>query len=140
MMMKPSERYRSVIEPAYNDYVKEPLSERLANSLAAAIDHQIDWAFAYYEAVDRSRLDGATNVKSFRRKLVAQCTPLQVMNDLSDAAHHRFLTRKNDPARAVVASTAAYSMQSGALQIPAYNVPFLPTANGALDFWRKWQD
>ena len=70
-LMKPSERFRREIESAYDDYVKDPLSERLANNLARAIDHQTDWTFDYYEA-DPSRLDGATDIKSFRRKLLPQ--------------------------------------------------------------------
>ena len=138
-LMKPSERFRREIESAYDDYVKDPLSERLANNLARAIDHQTNWTFDYYEA-DPSRLDGATDIKSFRRKLLPQCRQLQCMNDLSDAAHHRFLTRKNDPPRVVAVSTSAYLQQSGALHVPAYETPFLPAANEAVEFWRNWQD
>ena len=85
-MRKPSETFRQFIEPAYDDYLKDPLSERLANNLAAALNHQVDWTFIYYKAVDPSRLDGAPEVKSFRRKLSVQCQPLQIMNDLADAA------------------------------------------------------
>jgi hypothetical protein len=91
------------------------LSERLANNLARAIDYQTDWTFDYYKATDPSRLVGATDVKSFRRKLLPQCEPLQMMNDLSDVAHHRFLNRPSDPPRVVEASTAAYSVKAGAL-------------------------
>ena len=55
-----------------------------------------------------------TNPKSFRRQLLGQCPGLAMMNDLSDAAHHRFLDRPNDPARITVTSTAAYSQVNSA--------------------------
>jgi hypothetical protein len=48
-MRKPSETFRLFIEPAYDEYIRNPLSERLANVLAAALDHQVDWTFNYYE-------------------------------------------------------------------------------------------
>jgi hypothetical protein len=92
-MRKPSETFRQFIEPAYDDYLKDPLSERLANNLAAALDHQVDWTFSYYKAVDPSRLDGAPEVKFFRRKLSVQCQPLQIMNDLADAAFQTMMSR-----------------------------------------------
>jgi hypothetical protein len=95
-LTKPSERFIEEIEPALADYIKEPLSERLANNLARAIDHHLDWTFDYYRKVDPSRLNGAGDEKSFRRQLFPQCSQLRMMNDLSDAAHHRFLTRSND--------------------------------------------
>jgi hypothetical protein len=46
-LTKPSERFIEEIEPALADYIKEPLSERLANNLARAIDHHLDWTFDY---------------------------------------------------------------------------------------------
>jgi hypothetical protein len=80
-----------------------------------------------------------------------------MMNDLSDAAHHRKLTRSNDPPRVIVESTAAYSLQptsspppggsvelyiSGSveLHVSGYEKPFLPAAMKAVGFWRDWQD
>jgi hypothetical protein len=140
MLRKPSEQFLREIKPAYEDYVNDPLSERLANNLARAIDHQSDWTFEYYKAVDPSRLDGSTDVKSFRRTLLPQCAPLQMMNDLADAAHHRRLDRPNDPPRVVQASTAAYSVQAAALHVTNYETPFLKAATDAVEFWRKWKD
>ena len=111
-LIKPSEQFQQEIQPALDDYLKDPLSERLAKNLARAIDHQVDWTFEYYQKNDRSRLNGARDVKSFRRQLVTQCSELQIMNDLSDAAHHRFLTWPNNPPRVVVQSSAAFSLRS----------------------------
>jgi uncharacterized protein YndB with AHSA1/START domain len=144
-LIKPSERFQQEIQPALDDYLKNPLSERLAKNLARAVDHQVDWTFEYYKQNDPSRLNGASDVKSFRRQLVTQCSELQIMNDLSDAAHHRFLTRPNNPPRVVVQSSAAFSLRSptggGSVQlyISAYG-PFLPAATKAVAFWRNWQD
>jgi hypothetical protein len=138
--LKPSERFRQEIEPAFADYLENPLSMRYANNLARAIDHQADWTYEYYARIDSSRLKGASDVKSFRRNLLVQCPQLQMMNDLSDAAHHRVLTRKNDPPRVVAVSTAAYSEQSGALHVPNYETPFLPEVTKAIEFWRDWPD
>ena len=104
-LTRPSERFIQEIEPALAEYNKGPLSERLANNLARAVDHHLDWTFDYYRKVDPSRLNGAGDEKSFRRQLLQQCSQLQIMNDLSDAAHHRFLTRPNNPSRIVDTST-----------------------------------
>ena len=50
-LVKPSERFRQEIEPALADYRAGSLpSERLANNLAKAIDHHLEWTFSYYEA------------------------------------------------------------------------------------------
>ena len=144
-LIKPSEQFQQEIQPALDDYLKNPRSERLAKNLARAIDHQVDWTFEYYQQNDPSRLNGARDVKSFRRQLVTQCSELQIMNDLSDAAHHRFLTWPNNPPRVVVQASAAFSLQSptggGSVQlyISTYG-PFLPAATKAVAFWRNWQD
>jgi hypothetical protein len=139
-LTRPSEQFRREIEPALADFDKDRLSERLANNLARAIDHHADWTFAYYKALDPSRLNGAVDEKTFRRQLLPQCRQLQIMNDLSDAAHHRFLTRNNNPPRVVDVSTAAYSVQAGTLYVQKYETPFLPAASEAIDFWSKWKD
>jgi hypothetical protein len=137
-LTKPSERFSQEIEPALADYINGPRSERLANNLARAIDHHVDWTFDYYSKVDPSRLKGAGDVKSFRRQLLQQCSELQIVNDLSDAAHHRFLTWPNNPPRIVDTSTAAY-VDAGALYVQNFG-PFLPAATNAVDFWRLWKD
>jgi hypothetical protein len=139
-LIKPSEVFRRKIEPAFNDYTKNPLSERLANILAMAIDHQSDWTFEYYKNVDPSRLSGSSSVKAFREQLISQCPQLQVMNELADADHHRFLTRPSNPPRVVDTSTAAYSVQAGELCVPKYQATFLSEATKAIDFWRVWKD
>jgi hypothetical protein len=139
-LRKPSERFRQIIEPALMDYQREPVSERLANNVARDIDHHLDWTFEYYQRVDRSRLLGATNVGDFRRQVFALCAPLRMMNDLSDAAHHRFLTVKRDPPRVVATSTAAYVTSGDTLHVDGYAQPFLPAAIEAVKFWRAWPD
>src|SRR5262249_50796594 len=109
--------------------------------------HQVYWTFEYYNQTDSSRLNGAKDVKSFRRHLIGQCPELHMMNDLADASHHRFLARHNIPARITVQSSAAYSVQANSAQpcgvqlsIRANQMPFLPAAMEAVDFWRNWQD
>jgi hypothetical protein len=155
-LIKPFERFRQEIQPALDDYLNDPLSERLANNLARAVDYHVDWTFEYCKQNDQARLNGASDPKSFRRNLLAECPELQMMNDLADAAHHRFLTRRNDPPRIVVESTAAYSLQpssqspggsvtlcaSGSVElyVSGYDKPFLPAARNAVEFWRKWKD
>jgi hypothetical protein len=143
-LTKPSDRFRQEIEPALDDYRRDPLSERLANNLARVIDHHLDWTFEYYQRHDKSRLNGATDPKSFRRQLLQQCPRLATMNDLSDSAHHRFLDRPSDPARVTVTSTLAYAQQPGPggvqLYIRADQTLFSSAAMTAIDFWRNWND
>jgi hypothetical protein len=85
-LIKPSERFHQEIEPALDEYRKDPLSERLANGLARAVDHRSDRTFAYYKQVDPSRLNGARDEKASRRELFKRCSELQMMNELSGAA------------------------------------------------------
>ena len=139
-LIKPSENFREEIEPALAVYLNDPLSKRLANNLARAVDHHLTWTFEYYKDVDPSRLSGSSNEKEFRRQLISQCPELRIMNDLSDAAHHRFLRRPNDPPRATVASTAAYSTEAGELYVTDHKAPFFRAAVKAVDFWRGWED
>lgn len=139
-LTKPSERFSQEIEPALSDYIKDPLSQRLANILATAVDHHVDWTYKYYETADPSRLYGAVDEKSFRRQLLPHCPQLQIVNELSAAAHHRFLDRKNDPPRVVDTSTAAYREQTGTLYVCKHETPFLQAATISVDFWRAWKD
>jgi hypothetical protein len=122
------------------EYLSDPLSERKANNLARAIDHHLEWTFQYYEQGDRSRLMGASNLSDFRQKLFAACPELRMMWDLSDAARHRFLTRRATPERVVVVSSMAYSTQDGTLFVPNYDRPFCDAVPQAVEFWRRWQD
>src|SRR5262249_5047989 len=110
-LIKPSEQFHQEIQPALDDYLKNPLSERLAKNLARAIDHQVDWTFEYYQQNDRSRLNGARDVKSFRRQLVTQCSELPLQSP-----------------------TGGGSVQ---LYISTYG-PFLPAATKAVA--GNWQD
>jgi hypothetical protein len=143
-LVKPSERFRQEIEPALADYqAASPPSERLANNLAKAIDHHLEWTFSYYEKVDASRLFGAKALPDFKSEMFKQCPSLRMMSDLSDSAHHRFLTRTPSqplPLRTVENSTDAYRVVAGELWVPRYHERFLPAAIAAVDFWRHWQD
>src|SRR5262245_47318955 len=123
-LLPPSAKFQSEILPAAEEYLADPLNERRANNLARAIDHHLDWTFEYYFHGDRSRLMGSTTLQEFRQKLIALCPELQMMWDLSDAAHHRFLTRPATPARVVVTSSMAYSLQGDALRVAGYDRPF----------------
>jgi hypothetical protein len=136
-LTSPSARFQSEIEPAWNEYLSDSLVERKANNLARAIDHHLDWTFTYYDQVDRSRLMGATNLEGFRQKLFGLCPELKMMRDLSDAAHHRFLRRSS---AVVVTSSAAYSVQNGALLVPDYGGAFGDSARKTVEFWRQWPD
>jgi hypothetical protein len=139
-LIKPSERFSQTVQPALDDYLNEPFSQRRANVLASAIDHHVDWTFAYYAKVDPPRLNGAKNERAFRVTLLSECEELRMMNDLSDAAHHRFLTWPNNPPRIIDTSTAAYSIEAGKLHVRKYEKPFLPAAVKAVDFLRNWKD
>jgi hypothetical protein len=96
----PSVRFPTDIAPALVDYKASPLSERLANNVARAVDHHLEWTHVYYLEGDPSRLLGATELKDFRLHLFSTCRELQMMWDISDAAHHRILTRRSIPPRA----------------------------------------
>ncbi len=88
-LTNPSERLQQDLEQAFTEYLQDPLSERKANIFARAADDHLEWTFKYHEKYDTSRLNGATDLKSFRKNLLPQCQPLQMMSDLADAAHHR---------------------------------------------------
>jgi hypothetical protein len=141
-LLKPSERFRTEIKPAFADYLADVLSERLATNLARAIDHHLDWTYEYHLNGDQSRLLGAKDVKAFRRAVFGQCPELEIMWDISDAAHHRFLTRPARPGvtRTVPASSDALTVQADELWVKHFNRPFLPAATTAVEFWRRWPD
>jgi len=63
-----------------------------------------------------------------------------MMNDLPDAADHRFLDRTNKPPRIVTESAAAYPVQNGQLYVPKYGNAFEPSVRIVANFWRNWQD
>jgi hypothetical protein len=71
----PSARFQSEIQPAWEEYLSDPLVERKANNLARAIDHHLDWTFSYYAEVDRSRLMDATDLPGFRQKVFGSSGP-----------------------------------------------------------------
>ena len=89
--------------PAYAEYLKDPLSERRANSLAEALNNTIEWTYLYLNEVDPARLNGAT-LASFRTGLLTEHRASHVMSDLADAAQHRALTFERKPARVVTLS------------------------------------
>jgi hypothetical protein len=123
------------------DYKASPLSERLANNVARAVDHHLEWTHVYYLEGDPSRLLGATELKDFRLHLFSTCRELQMMWDISDAAHHRILTRRSIPPRRMVnTSTAAYFTKAEELWVNGYDKPFLASALNAVGFWRRWSD
>jgi hypothetical protein len=136
-LLPPSARFRSEIQPAWEEYLSDPLVERKANNLARAIDHHLNWTFEYYSQVDQSRLMGAINLSGFRQKVFGLCPELRMMWDLSDAAHHRFLARSS---AVVVTSSAAYSVQNSALLVSNYGSPFRDSARKAVEFWRQCSD
>jgi hypothetical protein len=141
-LLKPSERFRSEVDPAFKEYLSDSLSERRANNIARALDHHLDWTYEYYARGDRSRLPGDGSLATFRQNAFASCpVVLQMMHDLSDASHHRILTRPSKPSRIVVVSSAAYAVQDcGELWVNGYETPFLPAARTAVEFWKHWPD
>ena len=138
-LTKPSERLQQDLEPAFTDYEQDPRSQRKANIVARAADDHVEWTFQYYERYDPSRLNGR-DLKSFRANLISQCPALQMMSDLADAADHRVLTRKHEPARVVTVSTAAYYEEAGVLRVHGFDMPFRSAAEQVLTFWRNYPD
>jgi len=115
------------------------LDERLAKNAARAVDHHLDWTFEYYSKVDSTRLLGANDLNGFREKVFAQCSELRMMNDLADAAHHRFLTRKPE-SRIITTSTDAFESREDTLWVLHFDRSFQPALQAAVDFWRRWPD
>ena len=72
--------------------------------------------------------------------LLSECEELRMMNDLSDAAHHRFLTRPNILPRIIDPSHGCDLIEAGKLHVRKYEKPFLPAAVKAVDFLRNWKD
>ena len=123
--------------PAYAEYLKDPLSERRANTLAEALNNTVEWTYLYLDEVDRGRLNSAT-LGSFRTGLLTEHRALHVMCDLADAAQHRELTFERKPPRVVTLSTDAYYEKEGVLYVKHFDTPFPSAAGQAFEFWRKW--
>jgi hypothetical protein len=138
-LTKPSERLREYVEPAFREYLQNPLSQRHANILAGELDNHLEWTYKYHQQVDPSRLNGAT-LTSFRTELLNQHRALQVISDLADAARHRYLDRAHDPPRVVTLSTAAYYEEAGVLHVKGFDSLFSYEATKAFEFWRNWRD
>ena len=136
-LTKPSVIFRERVVPAYSEYLKDPLSERRANTLAEALNNTVEWTYLYLNEVDPARLNGAT-LASFRTGLLTEHRALHVMCDLADAAQHRASARK--PARVVTLSTDAYYEKQGVLHVQGFNTPFPSEAREAFEFWRNWRD
>jgi hypothetical protein len=137
---KPSEILRKRVEPAYSDYLKNPLSEYHANNLAEALNNQVEWTYKYLKAVDPLRLHFDATLGSFRTDLLTRHRPLHVMCDLADAAQHRELEFERNPPRVVTLSTDAYYEKDGVLYVRHFDVPFSSAAAQAMTFWRSLPD
>ena len=137
---KPSEILRQRVEPAYSDYLKNPLSEYHANNLAEALNNQVEWTYKYLKAVDPHRLHFDATLGSFRTDLLTQHRPLHVMSDLADAAQHRELEFERKPARVVTLSTDAYYEKDGVLYVMGFDVPFSSAAGEAREYWLNFPD
>ena len=138
-LTKPSVIFRERVVPAYSEYLKDPLSESRANTLAEALNNTIEWTYLYLSEVDLARLNGAT-LASFRTGLLREHRALRVMRDLADAAQHRELTFERKPPRVVTLSTDAYYEKEGVLYVKHFDTPFPSAAGQAFEFWRKWPD
>jgi len=138
-LTKPSVIFRERVVPAYSEYLKDPLSERRANTLAEALNNTIEWTYLYLSDVDLARLNGAT-LASFRTGLLREHRALRVMRDLADAAQNRELTFERNPPRVVTLSTDAYYEKEGVLYVKHFDTPFPSAAGQAFEFWRKWPD
>ena len=137
---KPSEIFRQRVEPAYSDYLQNPLSEYHANNLAEALNNQVEWTYKYLKAVDPHRLHFDATLGSFRTDLLTQHRPLHVMSDLADAAQHRELEFERKPARVVTLSTDAYYEKDGVLYVMGFDVPFSSAAGEAREYWLNFPD
>ena len=138
-LTKPSVIFRERVVPAYSEYLKDPLSERRANTLAEALNNTIEWTYLYLSDVDLARLNGAT-LASFRTGLLREHRALRVMRDLADAAQNRELTFERNPPRVVTLSTDAYYEKEGVLYVKHFDTPFPSAAGQAFEFWRNWPD
>ena len=138
-LTKPSVIFRERVVPAYSEYLKDPLSERRANTLAEALNNTVEWTYLYLNELDPARLNGVT-LASFRTGLLTEHRALHVMSDLADAAQHRELTFERKPARVVTLSTDAYYEKQGVLFVKHFDTPFPSAAKQAFEFWREWPD
>ena len=138
-LTKPSVIFRERVVPAYWEYLKDPLSERRANTLAEALNNTVEWTYLYLNEVDPARLNGAT-LASFRTGLLTEHRALHVMSDLADAAQHRELTFERKPARVVTLSTDAYYEKDGVLYVMGFDVPFSSAAGEAREYWLNFPD
>ena len=137
---KPSEILRQRVEPAYSDYLQNPLSEYYANNLAEALNNQVEWTYKYLKAVDPQRLHFDATLGSFRTDLLTRHRPLHVMSDLANAAKHRELDWPSNPPRVVTLSTDAYYEKDGVLYVNGFHTPFSSEAGQAIEFWRNLSD
>lgn len=138
-MLKPSEIFQNEVLPAYSDFKTHPLDERLAKNAARAVDHHLDWVYEYYKINNQARLLGHKKLKPFRQEVFKSCGELKIMWDISDAAHHRFLTRDLH-LRTVTTSTNSFTVKDEVLIVQGYKVRFIDALDVAVKFWQSWPD
>ena len=61
-LTKPSVIFRERVVPAYWEHLKDPLSERRANTLAEALNNTVEWTYLYLNEVDP---EGVLHVQGF---------------------------------------------------------------------------
>ena len=137
-LTKPSVIFNEKIAPAYNEYLSDPKNKRLANILAAALDHHAEWTFQYYKENDPSRLVGVNNPMAFREATFGKCPATQMMWDLAEAQKHLLLTREWRTPKLVHTNSNPYSLHKDELWVDPYNRPFLPEATAAMEYWKNW--
>ena len=137
-MLKPSEHLQKDFEQNYRDYISDPTIEWKAKNVMQAAYNHLEWTFKYYRETDLTKLPGNKSLSDFRNYIYSQCPDARMMQELAEAAKHRFLTR---PGKIITSSTGAQEMNDGDLVIRDYNNrSFKEAINEVYSFWKNRQD
>ncbi len=85
------------LQDDHNDFLQDPTSSRIALNCAMTAWHLVDWVFNEYKLsglVSKNAKRDA--LRQFQEELKAQCSELQIMNDIADGTKHCEIDRKHD--------------------------------------------
>jgi hypothetical protein len=95
-MEPPDEYFKAVVEPAYADFLAEPLSRHRATSAATIVHHFYERLYWYFKEYDPARLHGCAKDTDYLTFLTQHCRDLALLRDSAESVKHQFLDRGLD--------------------------------------------
>lgn len=93
--MTPREFFDRHVEPAYDAWLKDNLSEWKMQAAIAALNNMAAWSFDYWSSRDKAKLYSANNDRAYREMLARECPAFALVRDIADGHKHVSLDRKS---------------------------------------------